>query len=268
MSTSLTAIKRDFLKAALRPLCKFAIRNRFTLQHIVDLMKVLLVEEAALDIEKSGQKVNASRLTLLTGVHRKDVATIYRGQEEPVRKAPPLVTRIIGQWEQDKRFKTSSGQPRTLLLEGDKGSFRHLVKSVSEDINPSTVLNELERSGLIERTARGVRLIKQIFRVGNAPQARYELLANNVETLICAAEENLFDPQKTFNAHLRTEYDNVYVSEFPAIRSWLLDEAKVFHKKAREFISQYDKDFQTSSEEDSAKAGGRVVLGSFSFTLK
>ena len=268
MADTLTTVKRDFLKATLRPLCKFAVRNRFTLQHIIDLLKVLLIEEGAVAIEKNGEKVTASRLSLLTGVHRKDVAKIFKGNEEPIRKAPPLMTRVIGQWEQDKRFRTSNGQPRTLSLEDDKGGFYDLVRSVTDDINPSTVLNELERSGLIQRSGRGVKLVKQVFRVGTAPQARYDLLANNVETLILAAEENLFEPQKTMNVHFRTEYDNVFVSDLSKIRNWLFEEAKAFHKRAREYISQHDKDFEDSDESDPTKAGAQVVLSSFSFTTK
>ncbi len=67
------------------------------------------------------------------------------------------------------------------------------------------------------------------------------------------------------NLHLRTDFDNIYTSEIIPIRRWLIAEGKAFHKRAREFLSRFDKDLNEDVDE-TRKAGGKIVLTSFSFS--
>jgi hypothetical protein len=67
------------------------------------------------------------------------------------------------------------------------------------------------------------------------------------------------------NLHIHTEYDNVPTKDLPKIRAWLLDQGKAFHRRAREYLSRFDRDVsRTSSESDSGS--GRVIVTAFSWT--
>lgn len=268
MANPLESLHLEFLRAVLRPLVRFCVRNALTLQHFIDVLKPLFLDAAVEELKRGDQTITASRLTLLTGVHRKDVAKMWARNEEPVRRAPPLLTRVLGQWEQDTRFQTAGGKPRTLALDGGRGSFQDLVKTVSEDINPRSVLEELTRRGLIKSSPHGVRLMRQIHRVGEDPKDRYELLGKNVESLILAGEENLFSPQAEYNVHLRTEYDNVFVEDVPELRRWLMKQSKAFHKKLREYISRRDRDVVGPEKRKGDVAGASVVVSTFSLTSR
>ena len=84
----------------------------------------------------------------------------YDGEKK--EKIPVMISRVVAQWENDRRFLTQAGKPRVLSCDEDDSEFSELVRLVSKDLHPGTVLFELERSGIVERSKRGVRLNKHI----------------------------------------------------------------------------------------------------------
>ena len=127
------------------------------------------------------------------------------------------------------------------------------------------MLFELERLGLVEKTARGARLIRNITSVAKDPLRTYELLSEDTDTLFGAVEENLHQDDHVSNLHLRTDFDNIYLSDIIPIRRWLIAEGKAFHKRVREYLSKFDKDLHEDKDED-RPAGGKVVLTSYSLS--
>lgn len=254
-------LRKKALRMLMRPIVRFCLRGSNTIQDFLDLAKVVFVEVAADEIERTADKVNVSRISVMTGVHRRDVTRIYRDESEPIRSSPSVLTRVIGLWEGSRTYTTKSGKPRTLSCKGDDSEFHQLVRQVSTNIKPGTILFELERMGLVEKTARGVRLQKQVQRMGGEPEKLYDLLSRDVESLVSAVDENISANGESPNLHIRTEYDNIYTEDLPTIRSWLLEEGKEFHRRAREFLSQYDKDITSKTGK---RAGATVTLGAFS----
>ena len=91
------------------------------------------------------------------------------------------------------------------------------------------------------------------------------MASNDASDVLEAAQENLSLSPKVPHLHLRTEFDNIYLSELPHIRKWLLLEGSRFHKKVRAFLSKYDKDLHPSKP---AAAGGKVVVGAYSLSAE
>lgn len=257
-------LRQQFLRSVLRPLVRFCLRGSLSIQGFIDELKVVYVEVGEEELRKTTAKVNVSRLSVMTGVHRKDVTRIYRQDDPPKHRAAPILTRLIGQWEQDPKFKTKKGKPRILSLDGENSEFAQLAASVSKNINPSTLAFELERIGAAKLSSRGIKLTQDIHRVGLEPEKRFEHLSRNVELLIHAGEENLYNPKPTRNLNLRTEYDNIFRKDVPRIRKWLLKEGMAFHRRVRAYLARYDSDVHPSESE---QAGASVVLGSFSLSL-
>ena len=78
---------------------------------------------------------NASRLSVVTGLTRKEVATILKGIEGlvTVRRSDfkgKGRLRVIQGWKLDQRFCNKRGRPATLPLRGDRAVFR----GVGEDL--------------------------------------------------------------------------------------------------------------------------------------
>jgi len=141
------------LTQLLRPLVRLLLRHQFTYPMLVRLLKNIYVAVAANELPVHGKSQTDSRISLLTGIHRKDVKRLWRGEAE-ARRAPTMVTlgsQLVARWTTDVQYLDGAGQPRPLpRVSGDPGtaSFDTLVTSVSRDIRPRAVLDEWLRLGV------------------------------------------------------------------------------------------------------------------------
>lgn len=246
----------------LKPILRFCLRNSIRAREILEAVRGALIELSLEELEKKGEKATLSRISVMTGLNRRDVTRILR-QGVKIDNQSNLVTRVLGQWEQDLRFASPAHKPKVLSYKGDKSEFKKLVKSISKDINPATMLYELKRMGAVEESKEGIRLVKSVNYFQQSPEKGLGLLSRDMNTFVEAVEENLFQTQETRNLHLRTEYDNIFKSDLPVIRKWLFETGAHFHKQARDFLSQFDKDINPTPDKD---GGAKVVLGAFSWT--
>lgn len=258
------SIRFKLLRLLTRPLVQYCLRHSNGLREVLGAIKLNFVEIAEEEIRKNGQRPNASRISVKTGVHRTDVAKILKERELPIPEQSSICLRVVGQWRHDKNYSFPNGKPRILSCEGPGSEFHNLVAAVTKNIHPAAVLLELERSGFARKTRRGVKLLLQMTSLQKNPEEGFKLLSKDLDLLTRAAEENLFGQIDSSNLHIHTEYDNVVLSEIPAIKAWLRDEGKAFHKRAREYISQLDKDI--NPEHANKEGGGYIALGAFSWT--
>ena len=271
-----------------RPVVRFCLRHSLQIQDAIEAMKSAFLAVAQEELQRNGRVdqpnvPSVSRISAMTGMHRRDVSRLMRGNP-PVRPSENLITRVIGQWRSNARFTAPSGGPRVLRVDSKQSEFAELVSSISKDLNPYTVLLELERLGYVQETKRGVKLIARSYIPAGDMERGVGLLSADAADLMWAVEENLLDRPQYPNLHLKTEFDNIAPEHIPKIRQWLLDEGSAFHERAFTFLSQFDRDANpqavTSSKgasgkadngsEDGAAACGervRVAVGSFSCTV-
>ncbi|RIL11865.1 MAG: hypothetical protein DCC75_01520 [Proteobacteria bacterium] len=256
----------DILEIILWPLVKFCVRSATSVHEVVVVIKKLYLRAATEEMQRSGRKVNCSRLSVATGLHRAEIMKLNElPRVPPEHEAVGLASKVVGKWRHDKRFINKSKLPRVLSYKTADSEFNRLVSSISTAIHPGTVMAELERTGVIEVTPRGLRLVTQATALGGDLHKSSQLLAKDLDTLISSVGENFRDYDRLGNLHIRTEYDNVYVKDMGKVRRWLIEEGKTFHRKIREFLTSHDKDLSPSSNPE-AKAGGKVVVTSFSLT--
>lgn len=251
----------ESLHNLLRPVARLCIRHSIKLDELVEALKHVMVEAAEREFKTQGAKTSDSRLSLSTGVHRKDVARI-RNQISPPRESKNFVARVIGQWLHDERYTTTAGKPRVLPIEGSSPNFVELVSEISLDLHPYTVLAELERTGVVEKTKSGLKLLSDIHLAKDNVNEAFSYLGKDLDDLLCSVEENVFAEKGPEHLHLRTEYDNVSPEFVPAIRKWLLEEGSRLHEKARAYISKYDRDLAPYLESRGGRA--RVAFSTFS----
>lgn len=253
------------VRLLLRPAIRLALRSGILLQDLIQLAKEVYVEVAEDELLKITPKVNVSRLSVMTGVHRQDVTRIFKARESLSDIATPtLLGRVIATWGQSPRYCGKNGRPRVLSFHGAGSEFWRLVQEISTTINPGTLVFELVRNGAAQKTSRGLQLVRQTVAAGMYPEKTYELLAKDIDTLTRVAEENISHQEVTNHAHYRTEYDNIILREIPAARAWIIEKCRVFHREVREYLSKYDADY-TLSNVVPEEAGGRLVVCSFSY---
>lgn len=238
----------------------FCLRWSLTIQDLLESAKVVFIEVAAAEIQRQGKEPNVSRLSVMTGLRRREIMRLWRDGEEK-STSYGFITRVIGMWQQGKRYLTKGGEPRILTVDGENSEFNKLVKNISTDLHPGTVLFEMERLQLVRRTQDGLELIAGSYFPKSDPKESFAMLAQDTADLMQAAEENILGSKKRQNLHLTTDFDNIRIDDLPQIESWLLEEGKRIHERARTYLSKFD---QSINPKKGAEAGARVVLGTFS----
>ncbi|MGN8094391.1 DUF6502 family protein [Methylobacterium sp. 22177] len=140
------------LARLLRPLVRLLVARGITFPALTDLLRELYVNVAEYDFALTGKEQTDSRVSLLTGIHRKEVRRL-RGAGAPVSAVPAVVSRtsrIIARWIADPTFTDPQGQPLKLprTAEGGAPSFESLVAGVTRDLRPRAVLDEWLDRGL------------------------------------------------------------------------------------------------------------------------
>ncbi|GJD61803.1 DUF6502 family protein [Methylobacterium frigidaeris] len=140
------------LARLLRPLVRLFVRSGITFPALIDLLRELYVNVAEYDFALPGKDQTDSRVSLLTGIHRKEVRRL-RGAGAPVSAVPAAVSRtsrIIARWVAAPDFTEADGRPRALPRVAESGpSFESLVASVTRDLRPRAVLDEWLDRGLV-----------------------------------------------------------------------------------------------------------------------
>lgn len=136
------------LARLLRPLVRLLIRSGVTFPVVADLMRALYVEVSARELLTGPKARTDSRISLLTGVHRKEIRRLRELKASP-EDVPEVVTRgslIIARWLGTPAYVDGNGQPLPLPRGRDGGdagpSFEALVESVTKDVRPRAVLDE------------------------------------------------------------------------------------------------------------------------------
>ncbi len=202
----------DAVLRCLRPLVRLLVREGVSYPAFVAALKGVFVDAAQAELQRQGMKQTASALSLLSGVHRKDLRDMTQASarragspERGVRLS--LIGQIVGRWmvgrtwqmkvQQMKVQPSKAGQqeaqPRRLPRNGSARSFEALVSSVSKDVRPRAVLDEMLRLGVVEETTEGVLLVAAGLAPHQGFDAMSEALAVNLEDHAAAAVANLHE---------------------------------------------------------------------------
>lgn len=255
--------REKLLRAMVRPLARFCISRSIALAEILEALKQELVDAAKAEIDRHNSKVTVSKVATITGITRREVDRIMQGPAE-LSVAPSLCARVLGQWENDRRFSTKAGKAKILSFGYDASEFSKLVRTVSQDTNPSSMLFELQRLGAVEVVRNGIRLVSTESYYRPAPEKAVNLIFRNVQSLVESGEQNLEESQETRNLFLRTEFDDISRRDLPKIRKWVLKAGTDFHRQVREYLAQFDRELNPSAGRSSPEDRVSIAVGSFS----
>lgn len=132
------------------PVAQWLLRHGVSYPAFADLLKTVFLEAARGELERGDAKPTQSALSMLSGVHRKDVRTLAQAPAS-ARSAPrpPLSAQVFTRWLTDPRWRGADGKPRALPRAGGRRSFESLCFELSNDVHPRTVLDELLRLGAV-----------------------------------------------------------------------------------------------------------------------
>lgn len=137
----------------LRPLVRLLMAFGVNYPAFANLAKGVFVDVAARDFPEDGAPITDSRVSILSGVHRREVKRLR--DDALQRRSPPVAVslggQIVARWCADPRCLDAQRRPLPLPRLASKGgelSFEKLVEGVSKDIRSRAVLDEWLRLGV------------------------------------------------------------------------------------------------------------------------
>jgi hypothetical protein len=151
----------DVLVALLAPVSRLTLTAGVGIDQLVRAAKQAYVEAAIEELFSVDSRVNISRLSVATGLTRKEVALlVVKPKGRKGHRAPRIkeqrAMRVLRGWRTDARFHGRGGTPAQLPMRGVGKAFSSLVKLYGGDVTPISVLRELERMGAVSTTRAGL----------------------------------------------------------------------------------------------------------------
>ena len=180
----------------LRPLVRLLIARGITLPAAVEMLKDAYVKVAVTDFRLGDAPPPDTRVSLLTGVHRKDIRRLRDADRSPEdMTALNVLSEVVTRWATDRRYRTRDGKPRVLPRSSTARhpvSFASLAYSISSDLKPRPILDELVRLGMVALDAEeNVTLNVAAFVPPKDADERNFFLGENVGDHLAAGVHNL-----------------------------------------------------------------------------
>ena len=145
----------------MRPLIRILIRNGITHKEFSETLKLVFVDVADVDFRIPDRQPSQSRVAILTGLTRKEVAhqqAILEGRSVPTNPSNlNRVTKVLLGWHTDADFTGPYGMPLELPFNSaDDVSVVELLRRYSGDTAAQAMVDELLRVRVVERTPNGL----------------------------------------------------------------------------------------------------------------
>ncbi len=192
----------DAALAVLEPLAGLLLSRGLRHARAEELLKAAFVRAGARAFAAQGKLPSVSTLSVATGLRRREVQRLLDGDTggQPAPKVS-LAAQVRARWISDPHYCDKRGQPLRLSRTAPPGqpSFASLAASVSKDVHPRPLLDELVRIGAAEEDGEHVLLRGRL----NAPDRSWDSLvaiggANVADHLSAVLVNLLTQPRPLF----------------------------------------------------------------------
>ncbi|MDH4046999.1 MAG: DUF6502 family protein [Gammaproteobacteria bacterium] len=196
MDTTISQSVDQACRLLLRPVAALLMKCGVTWKQFSDLSKSVFVEVASREFGIRGRPTNVSRVSILTGISRKEIKhqrdlLLQKTEAKPGKTND--ATRLLSGWHQDPLYSDGHGAPLTLPERGPAPSFETLFQRYGGDTPFQTLMKELKSAGTVEFDERARKVVAK---------SRFHMPVPMSEENIRFFGSNLFD-------HARTLEDNV-----------------------------------------------------------
>jgi hypothetical protein len=179
-------------RALLAPLAELAIARGVHYGEVDELLRGAFVDAALAAHPEIAPHRAVSRVSTATGLHRREVSRLIHSEEVAEVKRSPA-TQVFTRWLSDPALR-HNGVPRaTLPRTGAVLSFETLAQSVTKDVHPRSLLEELCRLGLtrLDEASDEVELLRERFAPAGDEPRMLGFMASNVGDHLRASVANV-----------------------------------------------------------------------------
>ena len=253
----------------LRPLVRLLLRHAVPMAAFEEMARQVYVEVALVDFSLPDKKVSASRVSILTGLNRKEVARLMAepadGATEETTGRYNRAARVLTGWVRDPAFCDAHGEPGALPMEGDV-SFAALVKRHSGDMPMRAVLDELLRVGAVQQCDDGrVQLMTRAYVPQTSDVDKLGILGTDVADLVTTIDHNLQHGTDDPRFQRKVMYHSLDARALPAFRKLSATQAQALLEKFDHWLAAHDMDSPADVTGDGKGERARVGVGIYYF---
>jgi hypothetical protein len=227
-------------RAVLRPLVRILFRAGIRFDEFIELLRGIYVEIAIRDAMEHGKTITTSRISILSGVGRRDVERLIASNDwlqVPKPTDAAALASVLHRWHTDSTFLGPYGVPLELPISGQSGrNFTDLVVGAPLKIDPASAFEQLLAARMIVRS--GDTHVKVLSRTFVSPEPMspemLEHFGTTMRNLASTLDHNMTPAQKSKRLERSVFPDDGLPNE-------LLDEYDAYvRERAQQLISDVD----------------------------
>ena len=248
-------------RTVLRPLIRILYRAGVRFDEFLELLKGIYVEITIRDAMESGKTISTGRISILSGVARRDVERLVESEdwlEVPKPTDAAALAAVLHRWHTDATFLGPYGVPLELPLSGQSGrNFAELVAGSPLKIDPRSAYEQLLAAKMIVRS--GDTHVKVLSRTFVSPEPMspemLEHFGTTMRNLASTLNHNMTPAQKAKRLERSVFPDDGLPNE-------LLEEYDAFvRERAQQLISDVDDWLASAARRPVADSSSRTNLG-------
>ncbi len=179
--------------AILEPLVTWLVRSGVGYGALANALKPVFLAQAERELDRLERKQTDSALSLLSGLHRKDVRALSSSADQVTADnaeqgarwgKPSAANQVATRW-------LSLGWPDSIPVTGNGRSFEELARKVSRDFHHRAVLDDLVRLGMVREDDGVAHLLRHAFTPAPGLAEARQLFAGSAKDHLSAGVHNL-----------------------------------------------------------------------------
>lgn len=221
----------DALRALLAPIAQLALARGVPCSVLEELLKEAFVDEALRAQPNLSPARAVSRISVATGLNRREVTRLTRREAATRQVRPSLASEVFARWLTAPGWCDASGKPLVLPRVGSRPetlSFEALAHEVTRDVHPRSLLEEMCRLGVaaFDADADSVTLVRNAFVPSGEQAPMLGFLGDNVGDHLAASVANVLAEGEPPHFEQAVFADELSVESEQAIRQFVLAQWK------------------------------------------
>lgn len=252
-------------RTLLDPIARLLLRCGMTWREFAEISKGVFVDVASREYGIKGRPTNVSRVSILTGIARREVRRqrelMAAADQERLPSKTTDATRVLSGWHQDPIYTDASGAPRVLPAAGPAPSFETLCQRYAGDVPVGAMLKELERAGTVELDDAGVRALARYY-MPTRFDPQWLLNAGSVFRDLGMNINHNIAADDTRPSHFlgRAANDRIPEAVLPEFRALVEAEGQAFLERIDDWLTERQADAPTSARRRRIRLGVGLFL--------
>lgn len=256
------------IRYSLRPFVRLCLRFGLDYRGLAEMLKVQFIDIGEEEIARSGHAASDSRISLLTGVHRKDVKRLRRREINDARlQKRPLSANLISYWIGTPSLLDAEGNPLAIPRSPTAGfptSFEQVARTLTKDVHPRALLDECARQGIVKLDHEDMVHLNTDYLIPDQNlDDRAGFFAHSIHDHVAASAHNLVGG---IPPYLDRHVCYVDLTETDAVKLAAISEKIAM--KALKAVNQHALELKQASESNRESHNTRITFGAYFYNSR